>query len=70
MYAHLPFCEGAPTLVMTCDCGLQGGVYDLVDSQGKKLDMVLKIVHQHAPLAEVEREVRGSSLVEGTGPVP
>ncbi len=42
----------------------------MVDSQGKKLDMVLKIVHQHAPLAEVEREVRGSSLVEGTGPVP
>eukprot|EP00884_Botryococcus_braunii_P018754 jgi/Botrbrau1/5562/Bobra.0023s0045.1 len=36
--------------------GLQGGVYDLVDSDGKQLDMVLKIVHRHAPLAEVERE--------------
>ncbi|MCJ1422150.1 hypothetical protein MMC29_000029 [Sticta canariensis] len=54
--------------------GLQGGVYNLVDKDGAPVDVVVKIVHRHALLAEVEREwevgTRLGFLAEPDGSLP
>ncbi|KAK9792705.1 hypothetical protein WJX73_008294 [Symbiochloris irregularis] len=54
--------------------GLQGGVYELVDKDGAPVDVVVKVVHRHALLAEVEREwevgTRLGFLAEPDGTLP